>query len=171
MAMTRRKAGVPVTIRPAVPADVGALADIYLDSARHHHALDPAHFRVPEPVDVAERLSRILAGQAETSAFLVAEIDGAVVGSMTARVEPMPSPGSMLMPTPTAEVGIAVLEAWRGRGVGSRLMDAGDRWAAKHGVARLMLDTFSANEGALRLYRRLGYEVKSVLLFKPVPGA
>ena len=58
---------------------------------------------------------------------------------------------------PTAEFGVSVVEAWRGRGIGRVLIDHVERWAAEHGVERMVLNVSEANEGAIRLYRELGY--------------
>lgn len=162
--MTRSDAGRPahddepsVEIRPTTRDDLPALVEIYLSSARHHARIDPAAFHVPEPDAVAERLLRRVDGRGETSEYLSAVVDGQVVGSAGIEIWESPHPGAMQRPIPTAEIGVAVLDSHRGRGVGSALMTALEAWAVDHAIERIFLSMSSANDGAIRLYERLGY--------------
>ncbi len=77
---------------------------------------------------------------------------------------PPPGPARMLADVPTATLDVAVLTEHRGRGIGRRLLEAAATAAAGFGAARLQLDVHHANEGALRLYRDLGYQPMGVLL-------
>ncbi|MHC4939822.1 MAG: GNAT family N-acetyltransferase [Planctomycetota bacterium] len=54
---------------------------------------------------------------------------------------------------------IMVDEAHRGRGLGTAAMRAAEDLARKRGAAGIGLSVFAHNEGAIRLYERLGYEV------------
>lgn len=56
-----------------------------------------------------------------------------------------------------AEIGMAVRREWRGRGVGSALLDAAEEWARGNGVHKLSLDVFVHNERAIGLYRKHGF--------------
>jgi ribosomal protein S18 acetylase RimI-like enzyme len=58
---------------------------------------------------------------------------------------------------------IAVADGWRGRGVGTALMRELDAWARRSGVRKLQLHVRAGNQGAIALYRRLGYAVEGVL--------
>jgi ribosomal protein S18 acetylase RimI-like enzyme len=55
--------------------------------------------------------------------------------------------------------GVALLPEYRGRGIGTQLMRIAAQQAREHGYDRLSLVVFEQNTGALRLYRRLGYQV------------
>ena len=55
--------------------------------------------------------------------------------------------------------GLALLPEYRGRGIGTQLMRIAAQQARQHGYDRLSLVVFEENTGALRLYRRLGYQV------------
>ena len=52
---------------------------------------------------------------------------------------------------------LATYPQYRGRGVGSALMGIAGRLADDAGCSRISIEVFSQNEGALRLYERLGY--------------
>lgn len=54
--------------------------------------------------------------------------------------------------------GVALLPGYRGRGLGSRLMALAEEDAVARGLDRTSLIVFEENAGALRLYRRLGYD-------------
>ena len=153
-----------IQIRAArLPDDADGLARVYVASAEHHVALDPARYRVPpldavvgwysEPRDTDERI-------------LVAD-DGehGIVGVASAALLCRPGPASMVADVPTASLDVAVLPEHRDRGVGRRLMEAAAAAAAETlGAQRLQLDAHQANEGALRLYRDLGFQSMGVLL-------
>jgi RimJ/RimL family protein N-acetyltransferase len=54
--------------------------------------------------------------------------------------------------------GIVVHSAWRGRGVGSALIESLLDWGAAHPeLEKIRLSVFATNVGARRLYRRLGF--------------
>jgi ribosomal protein S18 acetylase RimI-like enzyme len=55
--------------------------------------------------------------------------------------------------------GVAVQPHQRGHGVGTGLMELARKQALDHGYERLSLVVFEENAPAVRLYRRLGYEV------------
>jgi ribosomal protein S18 acetylase RimI-like enzyme len=144
-----------VVIRPAIPADRDALVELDLASAAHHAALDPDSYRLPDREAVASFLDRRQADP-EREVF-VAVVDGAVVGMVDVTMLEPPDEGSIERPIPTADIGISVLEAWRGRGIGHLLMEAADASARVRGAQQIVLDMSSANLDALRFYRRLGY--------------
>jgi ribosomal protein S18 acetylase RimI-like enzyme len=54
---------------------------------------------------------------------------------------------------------LATLPEHRGRGLGSRLLDAANALAAEAGCDELSLEVFEQNEGAVRLYERHGYRI------------
>src|SRR5919199_151506 len=52
---------------------------------------------------------------------------------------------------------MAVERAWRGRGVGSALMEAALRWAESNRVEKVSLEVYPTNEAAVALYRKFGF--------------
>ena len=61
---------------------------------------------------------------------------------------------------------LAVVENAQGRGVGRALMEAVEARARDRGLARVSLDTGTANAGARGFYAALGYEETDVRLSK-----
>lgn len=57
-----------------------------------------------------------------------------------------------------ATLGISVLQAWHGRGVGRALIDELIAWAKQHDeLEQIVLTVFADNERGLRLYERCGF--------------
>jgi ribosomal protein S18 acetylase RimI-like enzyme len=100
---------------------------------------------------------------------LIAEKDGAVAGMLHAypmmRPEaPQPEDDPILRPYSELEdygslyiSGIALYPRYRGRGLGTQLLDAAGRRAAVLGLPRLSLICFERNMRAMALYRRRGF--------------
>jgi RimJ/RimL family protein N-acetyltransferase len=55
------------------------------------------------------------------------------------------------------DIGMVVARDWRGRGVGSALLDAAVDWARGHGLHKLSLSVFPHNDAAVALYRKFGF--------------
>jgi len=146
-----------VEIRPVIEADLDALIDIYLAGAGHHAAIDPDAFRTPERPAVAARLRRRIENAGPDHGYVIALIGNEPAGSATMDVADPPDPGSMYRSVPSAELGIAVLDRWRGRGIGRRLIAHLEAWAADRGIERITLSVSETNDGAIRLYHDLGY--------------
>jgi len=160
-----------IEIRPVTEDDFEGLIDVYLAGARHHAAIDPAAFRVPERDDVAVRLRRRFDARGSEHAYVAAVVDGELVGSATLDVDDLPDPGAMARPVRSAELGIAVLEEWRGRGVGRRLIAALESWAEAHAVERVILNVTAANAGAIGLYHDIGYADSGIEMRKDLAGS
>ena len=111
------------------------------------------------PEDVwseADLVERIRVAKPDETAYLVAEGDGEVVGVLgLAR-------GSRSALRHTADLGLTVARAHRGRGVGSALLAEAEARARAWGVHKLCLGVFSDNARAAALYRRLGYVQEGV---------
>ncbi len=167
--MTVAPAGIE--IRPVTHDDLDVLIDIYLDTAIHHAAIDAEVFHVPPRADVAVRLRRRIDGRGETGEYVAAMLDGVMVGSASVDLEDPPSPGNMMRAVPTAEFGVSVVAGHRGRGIGRALIDHLERWAANHGVERMVLNVSEANEGAIRLYHELGYRDFDRAMLKSLDGS
>ena len=160
-----------VEIRPVTLDDLDDLIAVYLDTARHHEAIDPDWFHVPARDDIADRLRRRVVERGSTSEYVAAILDGRMVGSASIHVGDLPHPGAMLRPVRTAEFGVSVVEGARGRGIGRALIGHLESWAADHGVERVVLNVAEANVDAIRLYRVLGYRQYDRAMWKDVTTA
>ena len=59
---------------------------------------------------------------------------------------------------------LAVRDDAAGRGVGGRLLDAAEAWAAARGYETLQLDVFGSNDPARRFYAKRGFTEESLRL-------
>jgi hypothetical protein len=99
-----------VVIREAeLPSDAAELAEVYLSSARHHAALAPESYRVPDVGEVVARYERSQPDEA-VSAIFAAASGGRIVGVAEARLVPRPEPAGMLRSVPTASIEVAVVD-------------------------------------------------------------
>lgn len=62
-----------------------------------------------------------------------------------------------------AQLGMAVLDGWRGKGVGSALMETAIDWARRHGAHKVTLQMWPHNTRAQRLYEKFGFVVEGRL--------
>jgi RimJ/RimL family protein N-acetyltransferase len=83
----------------------------------------------------------------ERFAAFVAEADGTIVGHLTIEK----------MGYGVAELGMLVGESWRGRGVGSALLEAAIAWARGAGAHKVGLQRWPHNERAAALYEKYGF--------------
>lgn len=59
-----------------------------------------------------------------------------------------------------AYITLSVRASHRGRGIGTRLLEAAEAFGRERGIRRLELEVFAKNENAVRLYERRGYEIE-----------
>lgn len=141
-------------IRPARPDDLDRLttllgelfaleADFQIDAQRQRRGL------------------RLMLAAAQ-ACVLVAEADRKVVGMATGQLT-----------ISTAEGGLALLvedvvvdAAWRGQGIGRRLLDGLADWAVAHGAHRLQLLADRNNETGVDFYRKLGWQVTALICLR-----
>jgi ribosomal protein S18 acetylase RimI-like enzyme len=96
---------------------------------------------------------------------IVAEEDNSLVGFTT--VSATNESHSLFQPIRYAKVGsVGVTVAYRGKGIGPKLMELAEQWAVEHGAGEVRLTVWAFNETALRMYAELGYETRSHSLGK-----
>jgi RimJ/RimL family protein N-acetyltransferase len=127
------------TVRPASVGDARAMAQLFgaVAEERTGIATEP-------PVDLAERTARFAASVASS---IVAVDDDRVIGMIHTEVSRHGF----------GELGMLVDREWRGRGVGSALLQATIDWARDQGLHKLCLEVFARNTAAVALYRKCGF--------------
>ena len=126
----------PIHVRPAEENDRRPLALLFAAVAEERL------IGAEPPVDVDA-----LAAEWQLDGTLVAIAADELVGEL--RVEPSYFG--------YGEIGMMVAAAWRGRGVGTALVDAAIDWARERGLHKLTLSVFPHNDAAVALYRKLGF--------------
>jgi RimJ/RimL family protein N-acetyltransferase len=126
-------------VRLASVGDARAMAELFAAVAEERDAI-----ATEPPVDVEERAALFARTAAGT---VVAEADDRVVGMLHVDVSPHGF----------GEFGMLVDRGWRGRGVGSALVQATAEWARDHGLHKLSLEVFAHNSAAIALYRKGGF--------------
>jgi phosphinothricin acetyltransferase len=137
-----------MTLRPATPADLPAILDIYNHAVLHStataeynpHTLDmrrawyDEHMRDGMPILVSEQPEAGVVGWSSLSKF-------------------HPRYGYRF----TAEDSVYIAEAWRGRGIGRQLVAPLVDFARTHGLHVVLANIDSQNQASLRLHARLGF--------------
>lgn len=90
----------------------------------------------------------------KTSLFLVAEIDGKIVGSTTLQK------GSSIKTVHVSTFGITILKAYSGLKIGSLLIKNVIEWSKENGVEKIELEVFEENIPAIGLYKKFGFIVE-----------
>jgi len=126
-------------VRPATAGDARAMAELFAAVAEEGDGI-----ATEPPVDIEERAAQF-AGTVAGS--LVAVADGRIVGMLHVEVSRYGF----------GELGMLVDRGWRGRGVGSALVQAAIGWAQGKGLHKLCLEVFGRNSAAIGLYRKAGF--------------
>jgi RimJ/RimL family protein N-acetyltransferase len=126
-------------IRPARPEDASAMARLFAAVAGERDRIG-----TEPPVDVDERTEHFARSAASS---MVAEAGDRIVGMANVDVGRFGA----------GDIGMLVDAGWRGRGVGSGLLQAAIEWARAEGLHKLCLEVFPTNTPALALYRKCGF--------------
>ena len=162
-----------LVVRPARPSDATDLARNWIDVARHYAELDADAFQIPAADGLVAWFEELLHRPRSADAvWLVAELDGRVVGDVAARLErPIEDAARQLL----RDLGrvrlyvdaLGVEEAYRRRGVGARLMHAVEEWGRVKGAVRSLLTTYHASPLSVPFYEQgMGYERRSIVFEK-----
>ena len=145
-----------VTIRRATAADLPALGVLGASLLRTHYAFDPLRFMAPRG-DPESGYAWFLGTQLQENdvAVFVAERSGNVIGYAYAGLEPQ-SWKELRDAAGFIHDVVVAPEAQR-HGVASALVDAACEWFRSVGAPRVVLWTAEKNDGAQRLFARLGF--------------
>jgi ribosomal protein S18 acetylase RimI-like enzyme len=138
-------------IRPAEWRDFGALLTLQKQVARETEQLATTGTEHKESIIIAF-VKAILHRKRVTT--LVAEDKGTLVGYITIVTGKFKKVGE------TAYVVVGVRASHRGQGIGTALMNKAEEFVRGRRMHRIELEVFQTNEGAMRLYEKLGYQVE-----------
>jgi GNAT superfamily N-acetyltransferase len=147
----------PVSMRQATIGDVPFLVDLWSDVLRRADRQEQVHdleIIVKEAAASAERR------------LLVAEYDGEPAGAVLLRVTPM----TPLNLEPTVQaLAPHVTPSFRGKGIGSALMEAAVLWAEDLGISHLTTAAPSSSRSGNRFMARLSLGPQAVLRASTTP--
>jgi RimJ/RimL family protein N-acetyltransferase len=126
-------------VRPALAGDARAMAESFAAVAEERDGI-----ATEPPVDIEERVALFARS---TDGSVVAVADGRIIGLLHVEVSRHGF----------GEFGMLVDRDWRGRGVGSALVQAAIDWARGQGLHKLCLEVFAHNTAAIALYRKSGF--------------
>lgn len=94
----------------------------------------------------------------ENQLFIIGELDGEVVSLLNLSASQKPRLAHY------GEIGISVLKAHWGKGIGRAMMAYTIAWAKETGIIRkLNLKVLTGNTSAIRLYQKLGFEMEGTI--------
>lgn len=134
-------------VRPATDEDLEELVAHTWDVAAEGRWLG-----VEVPFDRVARRARLRGvSTGESSTLLVADTSTVggpgIVGFISAERAPYG----------VADIGMLVIDGWRGLGLGARLLDGAIAWASSAGAHKMALEVWPHNAAAIDLYRRAGF--------------
>jgi ribosomal protein S18 acetylase RimI-like enzyme len=143
-------------VRRATRADLPVLGRLGAHLMRVHYEFDRQRFVAPTG-NPERGYAHFLGTQidADGAAVFVAERGGAVLGYVYAGIEPFS--WKELRDEAGFVPDVVVDEASRRAGVAAALMEAAVEWVRAQGVRSVMLWTAAPNDGAQRLFERLGF--------------
>lgn len=144
---TRRRMAGLVAVRPATEDDLDAVVDETWAVAAEGQWIGT---EVPfDRVLRRERLGALVAG--ESSTLLVADATAAGGPGLVGHIS------IAIAPYGVADIGMLVIDEWRGQGLGMALLRSAISWAGTAGAHKMALEVWPHNSAALHLYTRAGF--------------
>ena len=89
-----------------------------------------------------------------TGIFIGAEDENELVGFLSV------SRGNSRRSNHTAYIAVGIIQKCVNKGIGRKLFEEVEKWAMKYNVTRLEITVLTHNEGAIRLYEKLGFKIE-----------
>jgi ribosomal protein S18 acetylase RimI-like enzyme len=154
-------------IRAATAGDYATLCALFDEVDALHRDHLPHIFRKPAgPARERACYDGLIAD--ENVGLFLAEVNGSAVGFVHGVIREAPAI-PILVPRRYAVIdSIGVKSGFRGRGIGRMLMQHIHAWAITAGAGAIELNVHAFNTGAIEFYRKLGYEVASQRMSRPL---
>jgi GNAT superfamily N-acetyltransferase len=141
---------MPITVRPATPADLPTLLRFEQGVITAERPMDPTIKE--DPIHYYDLDAMLTSPNIH---LLVAEDDGTLIGSGYARIDPS---RHYLKHANHAYLGFMYVEpSHRGKGVNQIIIAALKAWAHSRNLTELRLDVYTVNEPAIRAYEKAGF--------------
>lgn len=136
--------GLEVMIREATESDLDGVIDAFEVVAG-----EEIHIGTELPIDRDDMKTRLLENhlRRDNATLFVAESDRRIVGTLSSQVH-----------NGVADLGMLIVPGFRGRGIGSRLMDRLIQWCRAMGCHKITLGVWPHNKAAIGLYEKFGFE-------------
>ena len=159
-----------MSVRPAIPSDGPAIAEIHREKAGYYAELAPELFKQPEEESLLAFIEPGPADNDRTHLFAVAEREAGVVGYIYAELS-VPTEADRfhciadLTETRLFINALSVSQAtWR-QGVATELVEAAEAWGRERGAISVFCDTWPSSPVSSPFWtQRIGYETRSVRL-------
>jgi ribosomal protein S18 acetylase RimI-like enzyme len=149
-----------VAIRAATIDDVAAIVSMNTLLFREDAGQRDPFMDLDWPKKEGEEYFRSLLSRPNTRCF-IAEYGGEAVGYLIGFVRERDT----LRPIVIAELqSMYVNRRHRDHGIGARLAQEFFAWCAERGVERVSVTAYASNDGAIRFYRRMGFQDKELTL-------
>jgi ribosomal protein S18 acetylase RimI-like enzyme len=132
-----------VSVRPAVAADLDAIIDDVWAVAAEGRWIGT---EVPFDRDKRRAVFRS-AIDSDRAAVFVADDAGRVVGHILVN----------LASYGVADIGMAIVDGYRGQGIGTALLESAIGWARQARAHKMYLEVWPHNDAGIALYRKLGF--------------
>ncbi len=145
-----------MNIRAATPADIPPVVDLWKEMWDYHTKLDPDRYRASPAAEqvIAGWIEENIRG--ERSLVLVAENGGGPIGYLLAMILENPPVVFDQFYGYISEIGVT--ESAQGKGTGRGLLGEADKWFRDRGVRFVEANISEKTPGALRFWKREGYD-------------
>ncbi|HEX6271273.1 MAG TPA: GNAT family N-acetyltransferase [Anaerolineales bacterium] len=165
---------INIRIRAPQAGDGNGLARTWLDAANYYVKLSSELFQIPDTAGLVQWCEDWIAPiHSETSFLRVAEYDNRVIGFVSATIHPPVKKAHYQWVRDVTRIrltidALIVQQAYWRHGVGSRLMDAAEKWGQSQGAVIVLLDTYIDSPVSVAFYeRQMGYH-RRALYFRKV---
>jgi RimJ/RimL family protein N-acetyltransferase len=151
------KNGEEVTLRPAVTDDAAAIIKaIKSTSPERSYVLMEQYGK-----DASSEKEYIRKADCEKCLLLVATANDAVVGSLAAL---QADGGNNSQTAHILHIGLHLVEAYRGLGIGSQMLQYAVEWAKERRFRKLEASIFTTNKRSLHVFSRAGFQEEGTRL-------